>query len=85
MKATLNEKKTELTIVIDWDENGTPSKKKNKAKVLIPGDGKSFTHASSRGNQNVAIDGEVYSIGVNVYQPNPEYVKPTTAEEAVTA
>jgi len=37
---------------------------------------KSLIHATTNGNPNVALpSGEMVSIGVNVYSPNPDYVK----------
>jgi len=35
--------------------------------------GKSIVRATTNGNQKVVIDGEIVSIGVNVFVPNPKY------------
>ena len=55
MKATL--KNNVLTLEIPFDAAGT-----------VSGSGKSTIHASTHGNQAIAIAGDVFSVGVNVYK-----------------
>ena len=83
MQITVNKDKSEVTIVAAFSEIGVPSKKRNANKVVIPGDGKSYLHFSDNGK--ALVDGKEMKIGLNGYSVNHDYIKPTTAEEAVTA
>lgn len=81
MQIVLNKDKTEATIIVPWSKDGIPSKRRNKNKVVLAGDGKSFLHASDNGR--TVIDEREVKFGLNIYSPNDKYVQPTDAEEAV--
>lgn len=82
MRITLNKEKTEVTIVLPYSPDGVTSKKRNAAKVHIPGDGKSFLHFSVTTKE--VIDGKELKVGINGYSENPAYVAPTATEEGLT-
>lgn len=71
--ATINDKKTEITLVLDYDKAGAPSKKRNKAKEVVEGEGKSLVHFTTHGNVAAEIGGVQHQVGINGYTPNPNY------------
>lgn len=58
--ATIDEKKGELTVVVTFDSEGTPS-----------ASGKSNVHATTRGNQptTATVNGKPLIVSVNAYVP----------------
>lgn len=59
LKCEVNEAEQTLTLVLPWDDKGE-----------VSSSGKSLVHATTKGNQAVAIqDGRQIKVGVNVYAP----------------
>ncbi len=71
MQATLNKEETEVTLTVPFNKKGVPSKKRNKDKEVVEGEGKSLLHFSENGR--TLIGGREVKFGVNGYSPNPNY------------